>query len=418
MTVQPQRMTFLVRSSFMYKFVYGGGIKFSHMLLFVSTSQTEEFTMMADKDPKIERTVTLTTSDDDMLLETPPDEEVTHDLDNKGFAAPRKRRLVIVLGFAAILLILAVALTVFFALVKKPSNNDDGGVVSNTPTRTPVTGTSPISVPTASLTPLPTLGPTASPTPITPATPTAPPTADPKADLKRFVNQVVDMAVMDTSTLKDPTSPQYLAREWLIHSDNGIWASTENGPMMAERYAMAVLDIALAGELSVRTPTLHVCDWLGVECEEISEERIEGVSTRKQIRQINWARRGLTGSLPEEIVLVQEYLWKLDLAENDMIGALPEMFYSLTNLTHVYLHNNRLSGAISESGIANMPQLVNVYFGHNQFTGTIPSTWASIRQGQFSKPLRKCLDTFAIVSVDYRTVFVLTIHTTSQFQAT
>lgn len=341
--------------------------------------------MMAEEDQKIERTVTQTVSEDEMAVEAPL--EYHDDLNPKGTTGLRRRRLVIVLAFIAFLLVLAVVLTVAFVLVKNKnssgtdiSSGKERAVPTASPTHTPMAVFSPTIAPSVSPTPLPTPRPTLLPTTLS--------TADPKENLKRFVKQVVESVVIDSSTLNDPTSPQYLAREWLMTLDNSIWASTENTQLMVERYAMTVLDIALAGELAVRTPTLTVCDWIGVECVEMSEERMDGVSTRAHIRQINWARRGLTGSLPEEIVLVQEYLWKIDLAENDLVGPLPDTFYSLTNLTHVYLHNNRLSGGISDR-IANMPQLVDVYFGHNELTGSIPSTWASIRQGEFSKPLRK-----------------------------
>lgn len=63
---------------------------------------------------------------------------------------------------------------------------------------------------------------------------------------------------------------------------------------------------------------------------------------------------------------------KIDLRDNNLVGEIPDAFYSMTYLRQVLLTRNKLSGTISPK-IGGMTRLMNISLGYNQLTGTIPA---------------------------------------------
>lgn len=152
---------------------------------------------------------------------------------------------------------------------------------------------------------------------------------------------------------------------------------------LKQRYALATLYAALANTMP-SFATEEECDWPTVACGTLNATSFGAKDW--QVTEINMARQSFTGTIAPEIELLSSSLVKLDMAENpELHGSIPEELYTLVNLKYLYLHQNAMTGTLSES-FAKMQLLEDIYLGNNEFTGTIPYSLGS-RQG--SRPLRK-----------------------------
>ena len=166
-------------------------------------------------------------------------------------------------------------------------------------------------------------------------------------------------------TLADEMTPQGKAIRWLLQED----ISQISVFRIPQRYALVSLDFVLhddSGDDHWRDVTEDFCNWQGVTCDSLED-----------VIGIKWNRQGLTGTMIPEIVHLSK-LKTLDLASNNIEGGL-DYFWDLEYLTHMYLFENRFSGAIPDRPAPR--GLKKVYLGHNQLTGSIPLTLASSDEG-------------------------------------
>ena len=214
--------------------------------------------------------------------------------------------------------------------------------------------------------------PATSPTPEdTDTNPT--PTTDPLFEI---------LKTFSTSGLDDSTSPQWRAYQWMANDDPLTDAAMDTAKLK-QRYALATLYAALANKMP-SFATDAECDWPTVACGTLNATSFGAENW--QVTEINMANQSFTGTIPPEIELLSSSLVKLDMAENPKLnGNIPEELYNLVNLRYLYLHQNVMTGTLSES-FAKMQLLEEIYLGNNEFTGTIPYNLGS-RQGP--RPLRK-----------------------------
>jgi hypothetical protein len=62
--------------------------------------------------------------------------------------------------------------------------------------------------------------------------------------------------------------------------------------------------------------------------------------------------------------------------------------YDLTELESLYLHQNKLTGTISNL-IENLYGLVNLYLSNNELSGEFPTNLGSLGGGRGNRPLRE-----------------------------
>ena len=98
-----------------------------------------------------------------------------------------------------------------------------------------------------------------------------------------------------------------------------------------------------------------------------------GVSTdaNGRVTELDFTESGLTGHIPAELGNLSN-LTALYLDNNRLRGLLPAELGNLSNLTHLYLHDNQLSGTLSPS-LGRLISLTELDVVNNQFTGWIPS---------------------------------------------
>lgn len=244
-------------------------------------------------------------------------------------------------------------------------SNEPSSIPSNTPTSPPRS-----------------IGPTTSPS-FTPSRlassspsrrPSSSPTRQP-VDLtdSRFLVYLQD--VVDTpETLKDISTPQGRALEWLEYEDQfelDILELTEDTSddrkeamlrNLYQRFALLTLDFALHDTLEGTKwsfPRVHVCLWTGIKC-----------NVNSDVTGINWARQDLPGTLPNEIGLLTNVA-SLDIAQNQVKGTLDPL-YKLTKAKDIFIFENQLTGSLT-TGLENCRNLTRFMAGHNFLSGHLPS---------------------------------------------
>ncbi|KAI4350792.1 hypothetical protein L6164_005208 [Bauhinia variegata] len=87
----------------------------------------------------------------------------------------------------------------------------------------------------------------------------------------------------------------------------------------------------------------------------------------------------LIGEIPETIgeMVALEYV---DLSGNQLTGEIPSGFFTLKNLTVLFLHNNRLSGTLQMPAVVEALNLTILDVSENNLTGNIPEDLGSLQK--------------------------------------
>ena len=196
--------------------------------------------------------------------------------------------------------------------------------------------------------------------------PTAPPTSVHFAEMLAFAQNK-----SSTSSLSDPSSPQYKAVEWLAQDkfDTGSdWGDDE----LLQRYVLRVLYHSTGGENwggaqndaeTTWFQSSSVCDW-GSTIAHCS-------NNGTQLDFIDLEFDNLQGTIPDELGLLTA-LTVLSLCNNGgLVGTIPTQLGLLTALKELYLWTNQLTGTVPTQ-LSKLTALEQMDVDENQLTGTIP----------------------------------------------
>ena len=206
----------------------------------------------------------------------------------------------------------------------------------------------------------------------------------PQRSEQDILEYLLHYKVSSQESLKDPNSPQYMAFQWLVHTDRNPWQvptakkTARDGYVFTARYVLAVLYYALDG--SQWTHSLNflsdddICDWhesildhkgnwspeFGVSCETL------------QIfpTGLDMTNNNLIGSLPTELGELIT-LRSIDMEQNSLENSIPTEFCNLDQLHRVMLGKNLLSGKIPDC-MDNLDGLQQLALNDNVLEGTIP----------------------------------------------
>lgn len=172
--------------------------------------------------------------------------------------------------------------------------------------------------------------------------------------------------ISNPTTFQDTTSPQSLARHWMLTEDLLLLDVLNDGfDATSQRYIFTELAFALAPQPhDVISNDSEVCAWPGLVCDDGSSGHI--------VTRVHWNNRSLTGSLPAEVGKLNN-LQELSLSENQIVGDVPDEWLVATALPHLYwldLAHNQLSGTLSPQ-LWQLPVLRFVYLQDNLFEGPI-----------------------------------------------
>jgi hypothetical protein len=233
-------------------------------------------------------------------------------------------------------------------------------------------------------------------------------------------------------------SHRYKAREWLLNNDtllqNELLATNEETESeslslerIAQRYIMAVFYFATntqhatddnnprdvsqytAPPIFTLHPNVHECYWIANACGQ-SEWTPEATATATNypvmadsIVYLNVSFAGLHGTLPfelgyltalrqfsipgnaiqgtvPEIMFTQlEYLYLVDLSENQLQGTIPTSLWILPTLRLAYLAGNQFTGTVPQTlPLEPSGELEEIWLGDNFLSGGIPSWWTTL----------------------------------------
>ncbi|MFI3267251.1 MAG: hypothetical protein R3Y51_00905 [Rikenellaceae bacterium] len=114
-------------------------------------------------------------------------------------------------------------------------------------------------------------------------------------------------------------------------------------------------------------------DWYGVTVGSIG---YSGLGNR--VLSLKLANNNLVGEIPEDITNIA-YLEEIMLNGNSLSGEIPSDIGTMIQLKTIYLYNNQLSGSIPES-LGDSYKLSSLYLQNNQLSGSIPESLGNITE--------------------------------------
>jgi Leucine-rich repeat (LRR) protein len=193
---------------------------------------------------------------------------------------------------------------------------------------------------------------------------------------------------------------EYQALRWISWTDGAKLES--NDPMLAQRYALAVLFYSsflryqqVAGAQQVDEDQLWEtipnpgwmrrdywlsdkshCLWYGIDCsaESKAEDRFQPTGHYEDLGDIvaiNLRDNHVVGTIPPSLKALSK-LDVLELSLNKMSGTIPSQLGEMTGLSQLVLENNKLEGTIPRS-LGNAIDLKYLRIGSNLLKGPLPT---------------------------------------------
>ena len=217
--------------------------------------------------------------------------------------------------------------------------------------------------------------------------------------------EVLDQ-VADPDAIRDISTPQGRATEWIIDEDARRLCPTDDPKPIVQRWSLAVMyyntggdlwfqcfagAIPLSSECGLLLPHIDEdpflspsseCEWAGITCNfdacvteiEFEDNNLVGTIPTEMglltdLVVLGMEQGVLQGSVPSELGELTDLNF-LDLDFNFLSGTLPTELWQLTELRTLDLDNNLISGGID--GIGALTQLEFVQMHINFFSGTVP----------------------------------------------
>eukprot|EP00544_Gedaniella_sp_CCMP2646_P011764 CAMPEP_0202482554 /NCGR_PEP_ID=MMETSP1361-20130828/1956_1 /ASSEMBLY_ACC=CAM_ASM_000849 /TAXON_ID=210615 /ORGANISM="Staurosira complex sp., Strain CCMP2646" /LENGTH=564 /DNA_ID=CAMNT_0049110493 /DNA_START=48 /DNA_END=1740 /DNA_ORIENTATION=- len=198
--------------------------------------------------------------------------------------------------------------------------------------------------------------------------------------------------ISSSQSLSDPTSPQYMAKQWLIEEDPLQLTPSDfvSEGRILQRYALAVFYFATGGPESwdpnswLQGQECAGQYWIGLSCNDNDEVRamafddfglsgfippeIGALTMLENLILKNHEK--LTGQIPVTIGQLS-ILGQLGLYNNALTGGIPHEMYGATRLNYINFQNNQLDGGLS-IGIEKMTNLEKLILFNNYFSGGLP----------------------------------------------
>jgi len=174
--------------------------------------------------------------------------------------------------------------------------------------------------------------------------------------LPEETQQQVLLEQEESESGEGPKSPQGMAYQWLL---NDTYLDQRPLWRIKQRFALATLYFATDGKNWLQNQ-----GWLDYALDECDWAFQSGSLNPKNFSQKLGI--GREASCNEH----KEYIW-IALAENNLVGSLPEELFLLTKLHGLEFTANKLTGTIS-SQIAALKNLTMINLSTNDLSGTIP----------------------------------------------
>eukprot|EP00249_Psilotum_nudum_P020103 c27568_g1_i1 orf=281-2113(+) len=148
---------------------------------------------------------------------------------------------------------------------------------------------------------------------------------------------------------------------------------------------------ALSSWVFGNTTAGYVCDFVGVECWNLGENKVfslkipaagfvgnfpTGLGLCTSLQQLDFSENGISGSIPVDICTELPYLTVLDFSSNNFTGSIPENLGNCSYLNRLHLQQNKLTGQIPWQ-IGVLSRLSDLDLSDNYLRGLIPSSFTN-----------------------------------------
>lgn len=230
------------------------------------------------------------------------------------------------------------------------------------------------------------------------------------------------LTVSTSSSLINPETSQFKARDWLDNIDSAILCP-EDSERTHQRYRLALLYYQMGGDQWTRCRAeddtssstedcsekpfldkVNECEWYGMSCGDAYNNNddddedaviVDWLDEYYPLEVLNLQSNNLSGQLFDELYGFQNlkkilldgngkitgsiseqignlvYLQEMEFGDNTISGTIPDTVYGMIELSSLGLNNNRLVGSISDQ-IGNISNIIVLQLHSNFFDGPIP----------------------------------------------
>lgn len=97
----------------------------------------------------------------------------------------------------------------------------------------------------------------------------------------------------------------------------------------------------------------------------------------KALKKLIVYKNKITGRIPASLALLKNTLDELDMAQNQLYGAIPRWMETMTKLAVLELNDNQMTGIIPP-GLGNLTALTSLLLSQNQFRSVIPTSLCNL----------------------------------------
>mmetsp|Transcript_30306 Transcript_30306/g.46268 ORF Transcript_30306/g.46268 Transcript_30306/m.46268 type:complete len:1197 (+) Transcript_30306:126-3716(+) len=191
-----------------------------------------------------------------------------------------------------------------------------------------------------------------------------------RSNMERIRQTIISQCPQAEEKLRDQSTLQYGAVNWVTEQAN-LYPDFYNERRLLQQYSLVVFFLSTHGLSSWRNGTRWMeasdeCQWHGVKCGK------KGSAFENMIIGLELTSNGLSGSLPDDIIILSSSLSNLALDDNSLSGSIPNEIGQLTLLSNLSLSRNRITGRIP-AYISTLVNLVFLDLSQNSLSSTIPT---------------------------------------------
>lgn len=164
----------------------------------------------------------------------------------------------------------------------------------------------------------------------------------------------------------------------LYLSDNSLTGQIPS--TLGQLLSLSVLDLSknfLTGSILSSFVSLRNLTSLDISSNNLTGSIPPGIGSLSQLRSLNLSNNGLTSSIPAQLGDLGS-LVDLDLSGNGLSGSVPQDLRGLRNLRRMVFGNNRLGGSLLVNLFPSPSRLQVVVLRNNNFIGDLPGVLWSI----------------------------------------
>lgn len=187
----------------------------------------------------------------------------------------------------------------------------------------------------------------------------------------------------DRVLLRDPTTPQGMAYDWMLNQDPVFAVDPCYYPTTEQRYGLLTLYFATNGAQWTNSSGWlggsSECTWAGVVC---GTRRRKLAASPGRVYKLDLPFNNLAGTIPHEIVTLYE-MENFNIFANSLTSSLPESIGTLERLIFLDAERNLLSGPLIPTYLTKLEKLAALRLSRNEFTGSVPTTigqWEDLEQ--------------------------------------